>query len=134
MNIAIPSDDGITVAAHAGRAAGFVIARDTAEGGTEKEFRQRGDIPHHHHHAQHHGHGAHEHTHGDEHAVKHAGILALVEGCDTVVCGGMGQRLQVDLAQAGITVQLTRETLIDHVIASWKDGSFRGENSGFCAH
>jgi len=41
------------------------------------------------------------HAHGGGHGG-HEGILSMLEGCETLLCGGMGGRAAMDLAGAGV--------------------------------
>jgi len=48
------------------------------------------------------GNGSHEHGGG------HAGILGALEGCEALLCGGMGGRAAMDLSGAGVKPMVVR--------------------------
>ncbi|MCZ7557266.1 MAG: NifB/NifX family molybdenum-iron cluster-binding protein [Bacteroidia bacterium] len=151
MKIAIASDDGIHVAGHAGRSEGFVVMEYDGHAVTQREYRTS-PMPGHvhageHHpdaHGHHHAHAdtvsgsQHMHRHGgdfsDAHAQKHARIRAALAGCDILICGGMGHRLQTDLHQAGITVRLTTLGNVEDAFQAWRDGRLEEQLQGFCRH
>lgn len=132
MTIAIASDDGIHVAGHAGRAAGFVVAEFEGQTLKQSAFRTS-PFP---------GHAHAEHRHGDEHnhevssvqQEKHAGIRSLLAGCEVLICGGMGHRLMTDLREGGIAVLLTTEHTVEDALEAWRGGKLAVSTDGFCMH
>jgi predicted Fe-Mo cluster-binding NifX family protein len=152
MRVAVASDDGIHVAAHAGRTRGYVIAEFENDQLVRSEYCTSSVSGHvgggHRHgtHAHEHGDPARRHEHGcghqhhhehgaaSMHAEKHAGIRAALTGCDVLISGGMGHRLMSDLREVGIDVLLTRETLVQEALKSWKAGARTVSESDFCRH
>lgn len=108
MNIAVPSNDGINVSAHFGRSKGFLIFETENQEIIKSAYRLNDVTAHatglHHAHGHDHNHGAGEHSHS------HTGILDLLEDCEAVIAGGMGNRLYVDLQAAGKKATITRES------------------------
>jgi predicted Fe-Mo cluster-binding NifX family protein len=151
MKIAIASDDGIHVVGHAGRSEGFVVMEYDGHSVTHREYR-KSPMPghvhagerHHASHGEHHSHAdaggpqQHTHRHGvdftDAHAQKHAGIRTALAGCELLICGGMGQRLQTDLLDAGIAVRLTTARSVEEAFQAWRDGLLEDQVQGFCRH
>jgi len=94
--IAVPSDDGVSIAGHFGRSACFIVF-DVEDGRVFKtEVRPnsqtafaRGECS-----------GSEHHEHGQGHS--HAGILGLLHDCGFVLCRGMGWRAAEDLKRNGI--------------------------------
>lgn len=108
MNIAVPSNDGIIVSAHFGRSKGFLVFETQNQEIINTAYRSNDVTAHasgsHHEHSHDHNHG------GSEHSHSHKGILSVLEDCEAVIAGGMGNRLYVDLQAAGKKVYITRES------------------------
>ncbi len=107
MNIAIPSNDGLTVSAHFGRSRGFIVFKTSKQEILSEEYRENTVTGHalgqHTEHTEEHHHQNGEHTHS------HTGILGVLADCEAVIAGGMGQRLFNDLTGAGKKVFVSRE-------------------------
>lgn len=110
MNIAVPSNDGILVSAHFGRSKGFLVFETHNQEITKEEYRPN-EVTGHAHGAHHeHVHG-HSHTHSPgEHPHSHSGILDVLNDCEAVIAGGMGNRLYIDFQVAGKKVYITHES------------------------
>lgn len=118
MKIAIPSEEGIFLSQHFGRALGFVIF-EIADGKViNQEYRQNTFTGH--------ALGQHqEHQHGtahDDHAhYSHNRILNALHDCEIVIAGGMGRRLVDDLTEAGkkifITTQIKAQKAVEMFLA-----------------
>ncbi len=125
MKIAIASTDGTAVSQHFGRSACFIVfeAKDGKIVG--REVRGNSFTPH----AmgqcsggQHHG----------EHAHSHAGVIAGLEDCQALICGGMGRRAAEDLKANGITpVVAPPEMTPEQAAQEFLDGRLK-ESGGFC--
>jgi predicted Fe-Mo cluster-binding NifX family protein len=102
MRIAVASDDGIKIAGHFGRCAGFEIFDIVEDKATKIESRPNSNS-HHHQHGQEdcdeHGH------HGGVH--NHESFLNALHDCQAVICRGMGRRAVADLAARGIKPVIT---------------------------
>ena len=84
MKIAIPTNDGTSISAHFGRSAAFLIFE--AENGQVKRQELKSNSQHHSHDQGSCGHEAEGHA---QHS--HQGILSALDGCEVVICAGMGQ-------------------------------------------
>jgi len=94
MRIAVPTDDGVSIAQHFGRAAAFLVFE--IEGGqiTDRQMRpNQGEECHN-------GGAGGEHVCG---AQGHGGIVERIGDCQMVLCGGMGQRAANALQVNGIS-------------------------------
>jgi predicted Fe-Mo cluster-binding NifX family protein len=116
MNIAIASDDGMTVASHFGKTSGFIIFKVENEKITNQWYRENTFT----------GHA--RSFEGFGHTVdRHGPILDALKDCKVVISRGMGRRIYNDLHQAGIEVFISdqvnaknaaelylRDELVDH--------------------
>lgn len=124
QKIAVPTDDGQTIAAHFGRAQVFQVFSLT-DGGKEPqvERRESGESGHHdHHHGEHHGH----HSHDDK--------FALLGDCQVLIAGGMGQPAYDRLQQMGLTVVLTGEKQIERALQLYRAGTLPSDLRRVHAH
>jgi predicted Fe-Mo cluster-binding NifX family protein len=105
MRIAVASDDGVSIAGHFGRCAGFEIFDVTENQAKRIENRPNANSHHHEQHGQdecdEHGH------HGGVH--NHESFLSALQDCQAVICRGMGRRAVADLAAKGIKPIITLE-------------------------
>jgi predicted Fe-Mo cluster-binding NifX family protein len=106
MKIAVPSNDGVNISAHFGRSKGFIVFETLGNQISSQEYAENTVTGH--------ATGQHndnDHHHGDpgNHTHSHAGIMGALSACETVIAGGMGQRLYNDLLAANKKVYVTRE-------------------------
>ena len=94
--IAVPSDDGIFIAAHFGRSASFVVFEIENGRIARKEVRANGAGAQH---GECDGSGAHHADHGRDH---HATMGETLRDCDAILCGGMGRRAAEALKAFGV--------------------------------
>ena len=99
MNIAIASDDRVTIASHFGKTRGFVIFNVEGEKIINQWYRENTFTGH--------ARGLSGHSHGMD---KHGPILEALKDCNVVISRGMGRRIYDDLQQAGIEVFITDES------------------------
>ena len=134
MRIAVASDDGVSIAGHFGRCAGFLVY--DVDNGDVKKLDYRLNAFGHHHQGQdgHHGHG-HDHVHSEEHH-SHSGFVNALSDCQAVICRGMGRRAVVDLAANGITPAITSEDVTaQEAAALYAKGSLNASSdSSCCSH
>jgi len=98
MNIAIASNDGITIASHFGKTRGFVIFDVQDEKIIKQLYRENTFTGH--------ARG----LSGQGHEVdRHGPILEALKDCNVVISKGMGRRIYDDMRQAGIEVFITDE-------------------------
>lgn len=129
MKIAVPSDDGKTIAGHTGRAQGFIIYMTESIGFQRLEYRRNEYTAH----AQ----GLHpqnedEHHHHHEHNHSHGPLLDALNGCKIVIAHGMGPRLVTDFEHRGISPVFTRETDADKAVSLYIAGKLETGVSSCC--
>ncbi len=117
MRIALASDDGIALAAHPGRVAGFVIMEVE---GAERRMREFRANPVAHVHAQGHGHGPDGHDGAGHHS--HGDLVSALADCGALVAAGIGPRLVVDLNARGVAVFMGRPSSIDDAVSDYVAG------------
>lgn len=126
MKIAVPTNDGSSISDHFGRSAGFLIFEVENGQIQSRTLRQNG---------QRHTHeiGSCGHSHGAHGEHSHAGILAAVEGCETVICVGMGQRAVQALQSGGVTqIVVTAPGAAEEAVGDYLAGKLRPQAGGFC--
>ena len=133
MKIAIPTDDGKTVASHFGRAEYFMIVE--LQDGKEiarrfsENLHARGH-GHHGHHENHegYGHGWHHANHGfgEGHHHGHEDVFASTGEIQAVIAVRIGPHMFEDLKERGIEIYLVRPgTDIDEAISKLASGELR---------
>ncbi|MGA3166905.1 MAG: NifB/NifX family molybdenum-iron cluster-binding protein [Terriglobia bacterium] len=125
MRIAVPTNDGASISEHFGRSAAFLIFE--IENGQIKshELKSNGAK---HSHAQ----GACDHHSAESKPHNHAGILAALEGCEVVICAGMGQRAAEALRASGTQIVVTEPASAEETVAAYLDGRLATQKEGFC--
>ena len=104
MRVAVASDDGVLIAGHFGRCAGFVVF-DIAEQ-TATKVEHRSVAGYHHLHTEESG------GHGHNHARhSHESFIIALKDCDAVICRGMGRRAVADLSANGISPAIITEEM-----------------------
>jgi predicted Fe-Mo cluster-binding NifX family protein len=122
VKVAVITDDGQTISQHFGRARFFLVA--TVEDGKllTTELREKSG---HHTFAQAEQ-PAHVHTgpHGFDPASqgRHAQMLAVIQDCQVVLAGGMGQGMYQGLQQAGIRPVMTEIQSIEEAVRAFVEG------------
>ena len=101
--IAVPSDDGLTIAQHFGKCRAFVVFDTEGKQIVKVEVRSNGATACAHGGCQ--GHG--QHTH--DHVGGHAGFVALLHDCSIVLCLGMGSGAAEALRHGGVTPVMVGE-------------------------
>ena len=108
--IAIATTDGVSVCDHLARSVGFVVI-DLASG--QRTIRTR----------------------GTESCGNHATFVEMLEGCDAVICGGIGQGAAVSLTGHGIAALVapgSAGTTIDEALLAWKEGRLATSDERVC--
>lgn len=126
MRIAVASDDGVSIAGHFGRCAGFVIFDIADQKAIKVEQRQNS--------------GGHHHSQGDcaphdhENANHgHESFLIALQDCQAVICRGMGRRAVADLAAKGISPAIITEDISAHEAAElYAGGRLNASNDSTC--
>jgi len=113
MKVAIPTNDGKTVADHFGRARCFWIAEVDKGVVLSEQLLENSDI---------------DHGHGD-----HRGLLEILKGVDIVVCANLGMRIYSDLVSSGIPIYMTGSGEIGQSIQDILQGNLRKiEETSLC--
>ncbi len=124
MRIAVPTDDGVTLSAHFGRSAAFLIFELENGQITKRETRPNG---------AHHAKGKGECQHGGGEGHSHAGFVTALAGCDVVLCGGMGRRAADALKAGGISpVPVSASGSAEELVAAYAAGSLITSADSFC--
>ncbi|NLI16833.1 MAG: iron-molybdenum cofactor biosynthesis protein [candidate division Zixibacteria bacterium] len=131
MRIAVASDDGVSIAEHFGRCAGFIIYE--YENDDIKEIENRPNTREHHH--EQHDCANHENSHGATNH-SHESFLAALGDCQIVICRGMGRRAINDLQAKGINpaiiaADITAREAVE-LLAAGKLGF--SDQSSCCSH
>jgi len=128
MRIAIPSDDGTCIAAHTGRAGGFIIFEINNGQVQRLEYRTnsytayaRGECnqdnqgqPHHHH--------------------GHESLLDALHDCQIMISRGMGPRLVADLANRGMQVIFCDRDAAEEAAKLCAQGVLKSTGQSCCSH
>jgi len=114
LSVAFPTDDGITISQHFGRATGYQVV--TIVDGKVARQERREKFSHHQ------GAGGHV-DHGNDHGSAHGQMIEAITDCQVVVAGGMGRPIFDQLAQAGIRPILSRTGSIEEALKQILDGT-----------
>ena len=130
MKVAVATDDGTRLSMHFGRSAGFIVFNVDGQIITNEGIRDNRHTlhalgqcaGHEDGHAAGHGHAGHS----------HGGLISLLEGCEAVLCGGMGNAAAEELLANHIRPVIVRSAASPEELV----GQFvRGElqpAAGFC--
>jgi len=125
MRIAIPSDDGITIAIHTGRASGFIIYEISDKQATRLEYRTN----------RYTGHALGQCKEGEDHSNhhhSHDSLLDALTDCQAMLAHGMGPRLVQDLALRNIEVIFCTETQAEEVAQKLSAGQLTSTGKSGC--
>ncbi len=130
--IAVPSDDGVSIAGHFGRCASFIVFETDESKVMGKEVRANGQGGGHHgecHGAEGHGHD-HGHSHG--HGHNHASMAEVLQDCEAILCRGMGWRAAEALQATGIQPLMVQTDLpAQEAVEAYLAGAL-ATGDGFC--
>jgi len=128
MRIAIPSDDGKILAAHTGRANGFVIFDINDNQAVRLEHRTnrytahaKGECDGDHNHQQH---G--QHDHGE--------LLDALHDCQVMIARGMGPRLVMDLKRRNVEVLFCDLEDVELIANQLATGELVSTGKSLCDH
>lgn len=125
MKIAVPTNDGASISEHFGRSAGFLIFEIENGQIKSRELKANGME---HSHAQ----GACDHHSAESKPHSHAGILATLDGCEVVICAGMGQRAAEALKGCGMRIVVTSVASAEAAVSAHLAGKLTSQTEGFC--
>jgi predicted Fe-Mo cluster-binding NifX family protein len=138
MKIAVATDDGQTVSAHAGRCQAFYLYETPATPEGLSELTPYAIVENkggHHHggpgHGEHHAHDGHHHEHQ---AHTHATLAQKLSGVEVLLCKSCGPRLIEDLQSQGIRVQGVRGKDLPSVVRSFFEGTAKVYDAPSCGH
>ena len=124
--IAVPSDDGVFIAAHFGRSASFLVFETEDGRVVRKEIRanvQGGGQP-----GECHAADEHEHAQGHNHAT----MGEVLQDCEAILCLGMGWRAAEALKAFGIEPLMVETGLpAQEAVEAYLAGSLP-TGTGFC--
>lgn len=126
MKIAVASADGALMSQHFGQSRCFIVF--TVEEGKilGQEARDNTYTAH----AQGQCQGHEEHHHDQHHS--HADVIAALQDCQVLLCGGMGWRAAEDLKAKGITPLMVEPNLQpEEAVRQFMDGTLK-PGGGFC--
>lgn len=124
--IAVPSDDGMFIAAHFGRSASFLVfeVEDGKIVGNEVRANAQGGAQH----GECHGAGSERHAHGHNHST----MGETLQDCEAILCLGMGHRAAEALKAFGIEPLMVQTELpAVEAVEAYLAGSLP-TGTGFC--
>ena len=129
MQIAVPTNDGLSVAEHFGRSAGFLVFH--AENGQITSRVMKANTAQHTHAESSCGnHGSHVEQVG---AHDHTAILSALAGCEVVICAGMGWRAAEALKGAGVReVIVAKPGPAEEQVEAYLRGELTSSGESFC--
>jgi predicted Fe-Mo cluster-binding NifX family protein len=137
--IAFPTDDGVTISAHLGRARVFVVAEYEGDGEVRFEERAKPQHGQHQHgapaaggirlHDEGHGHGHEPHAHSGP-----GGMLSPLADCNVLIAGGMGQPAYDSAERLGLKVVLTGQKRIAEAVEAYRTGGLTSDMRRVHAH
>jgi len=126
MKIAIPTDDGTSISEHFGRSAAFLIFE--AENGQIKSHEMKTSRQRHSHAQGNCGHGSAGHA-----QLSHQGILSALDGCEVVICAGMGHKAAQALKASGIAqILFTSAGPVEEAVSAYLAGTLTPKAESFC--
>lgn len=132
MRIAVPSDDGVTIASHTGRTRGFIVF-DLENGvATKREYRTNRYTPHALGKCGENGMGG-SHPHHD-HGHSHDTLLDALRDCEVLLAHGMGPRLVADLAARNIRVIFCEDQVAEDAVGKLAAGLLVSTGKSSCKH
>ncbi len=125
MKIALPTNDGATISEHFGRSTSFLIFEIENGHIKGRELKANG--------AKHsHAPGTCDHHTTGSEPHSHAGILAALEGCDIVICGGMGQKAAEALRSCGTQILVAPPASAEDTVVAYLAGKLTPQMERFC--
>jgi predicted Fe-Mo cluster-binding NifX family protein len=117
MKIAVATVDGESVSQHFGQSTGFIVFEVENQQVKSRTLRTPADTPH-------------------EDGVCHGkggGVLGLLQGCEVLICGGMGGGAATAVQSVGIQPVLLPGVLhAEDAVKTFLDGKGSNAAAGFC--
>ncbi len=123
MKLAIVTDDGVTISAHFGRAAYYLVI--TLENGKIVNRKKRQKLSHAHFSHEPHEAGTPGQPHGFDAAAqnRHGQMIETIADCQVLVARGMGADAYENLKRRGIQIILTELRTVDEAVAAFTAGN-----------
>ncbi len=132
MKIAVPSDDGVTIAGHTGRTKGFIVY-DLENGvAVRREYRTNRYTPHAQGKCEENGTGSAQAHH--DHQRSHDSLLDALQDCQVLLAHGMGPRLVADLAARNIRVIFCEDQIAADAAEKLATGLLVSTGKSLCRH
>jgi len=125
MKIGVPTNDGTMISEHFGRSDAFLIF-EIEDGKIKNRELKANGMSHSHAVAEC------EHHSDDSQPRSHAGILSALEGCDRVICAGMGQRAAEALRMRGIQIVIAAPGPAEGTVSAYLAGKLPVGGETFC--
>ncbi len=117
MKVAVATVDGETVSQHFGQSTGFLVFEVEDKKIVSRKLQTPSDTPH--NEGVCHGHGA--------------SLVAMLGGCEVLICGGMGGGAAAAMKSAGIAAVLLPGILpAEEAVRSFLAGKGEKSEAGFC--
>ncbi len=128
MKIAFVTDDGLQVSRHFGRAGKYLVVE--LDGGKPINRVLRDKMGHQHYYAGESGKNHSSTPHGLDSVsqAKHASMLSVIQDCDVVICGGMGQGAYQSIIDSGKEVYLVEDLDINRIIEKFIAGELKSSD------
>ena len=122
MKIAFVTDDGITITQHFGRAGKYLVVEVEEGKEVSRDLRDRQGHKQHHQKGVKNNHFATRDHEGPAAHSKHVQMMAAIEDCDVVVCGGMGRGAFNSIVSLGKEVFMTNTGDINDALKGYLAG------------
>jgi predicted Fe-Mo cluster-binding NifX family protein len=122
MKIAFVTDDGITITQHFGRAGKYLVVEVEEGEEVSRDLRDRQGHKQKHHTGVKNDHVATRDHEGPVAHLKHVQMMAAIEDCDVVVCGGMGRGAFNSIVSLGKEVFMTNTGDINDALKGYLAG------------
>ena len=127
MKIAVASTETLSLSNHFGRSAFFVVFEVENGEIKGKEIKKNNHTPH----AR--GECAGEAHAGGNHGHGHADVISALQGCEAVICGGMGERAAQDLSARGIRpLIVSADCSVDQAVSRYLAGELNTQAPVCC--
>ncbi len=123
MKIAVPTNDGINIASHFGRARNFAIFEVENGEIASKQIVDSNSV-----------HGRHESEHHHHDAGHHDRFKAAIGDCEVIIAGGMGQRARSYFEQVGIKPVFTDISDAAEAVKAYSQGTLKPCDTPDCGH
>jgi predicted Fe-Mo cluster-binding NifX family protein len=125
MKIAFVTDDGVIITQHFGRAGKYLVVEIAEEKEVSRDLRDKLGHTHFRQAEKNHTHvEGQPHSNPEDHS-KHVQMMAAIEDCDVVVCGGMGMGAFQSIKSLGKEVFMTNTAVINDALKGYLAGELQ---------